>query len=163
MTRRRRRRRNPSLSDVNTFGILLAIGVGGYLLYKLFGVGSTAATAVGKAFSSASSAVADVAEKIFPHSISSVTFAPGSTIILPDGTEITSDLASGVGAFTATDGTTQIQFYFGGKIYQTAEYPDETNTYYALQTGASAASVTAATPSVQPPGYWAQVGQALGT
>jgi hypothetical protein len=142
-----RRRRNPSLGDVNTLLTLAAIGVAGYVIYKVWGFGKSAVTAVGQTASQASSGVADFLETIFPHSISSTSFAPGSSIIMPDGTEITSDQASGVGAFTATDGTTQIQFYFGGHTYLTAARPDETNTYYALATGATAAAVTAATQS----------------
>jgi hypothetical protein len=141
----RRRHRNPSLGDVNT---LLLLGVAGYLIYKLFGLGQSAATAVGKTFSDTSSGLADWLEQIFPHASSTAAFVPGSSIVLPDGTEITSDLAHGVGAFTAADGTQQFQFYFGGKIYRTMAQPDETNTYYVL-TPSSLSGYDAASDSYQ--------------
>jgi hypothetical protein len=140
-----RRRRNPTLGEAEGLVVLVAAGVGLYMLYKLFGLGKSAVTTTGQAFSSASSKVADWVSALFPPGISSVSFAPGSWIVLPDGTQITSDIASGAGTFTAADGSTQIQFYFGGKTYRTNAQPDETNTYYATDvTGAKAAPLPGA-------------------
>jgi hypothetical protein len=146
----KRRRRNPTLGEAEGLVVLVAAGVGVYLLYKLFGLGKSAATATTQAFSSASSKVADWLTALLPPAIQSVTFAPNSWIVLPDGTQITSDIvAAGAGAFTATDGSTQIQFYFGGKTYRTAATPDETNTYYATDaTGATAPALVPAVPTM---------------
>jgi hypothetical protein len=142
---KRRRRRNPSLGDFQGLATLVMLGVAAYVIYKVFGYGKQAGAAVGQAFSTTSSKVADVLESVFPHALSNVKFTPNSWIVLPDGTEITSDLTSGAGAFTAADGSIQIQFYFGGKTYRVPATPDETNTYYATDT-----SGTTATPTTTP-------------
>lgn len=140
-----RRRRNPALSDVNTLLILGGVGVVIYMLYRVYGAGKSVVAAAGQAQQAAGSKVADILEYIFPHAVKLGQFAPNSTIVLPDQTEITSDLASGVGQFTATDGTQQIQFVFGGQTYRTAASPDETNTYYAFAANTPAATITAGT------------------
>jgi hypothetical protein len=126
-----RRRRNP---DYLNWAMLAGIAVGAYVLYQwLTSAGKAATTAVPRAFSSASSGLADVLETIFPHGNS--TLLPTATILLANGQEIPATAPSGVGAFTDVDGTQKFQFYFNGATYRTTTgTPDETNTYYAYAT-----------------------------
>ena len=112
--------------------LLTGVGVAAYALYKTLHAGAAVVSAVSTGFSNASSTTADWLEAIFPHGPSSFAWPSGSTIILGDGTEITPNLTSGAGQFTALDGSQQVQFYFGGKVYRTTSaVPDETNTFYA--------------------------------
>jgi hypothetical protein len=74
----RRRHRNPSISGDLDIGMLLAVGVGGYLLYQFLS-SSGAISAV----SAAGGAVTSAAASLFPGTSPSVI--PQGTLLLPGG------------------------------------------------------------------------------
>lgn len=125
-----RRRRNP---DRTQWVLLAGLGVAAYFVYRyLSGALSSAATAVSNTASATSSKIADIAEALLPHSVSTAALAPGATILLGNGQEIPVSAATGVGQFTDADGTLKFQFYYQGAIWRTtSSAPDDTNTYYA--------------------------------
>lgn len=75
----RRRRRNPSLGDVNTLLMWGAIAVGAYVVYKIVTGAGAVAKKIGDVQQTAGSAVAD----LFPNYIA----PPGGqfTVTMPDG------------------------------------------------------------------------------
>lgn len=121
-------RRNPRL-DTNLVLLTALVAAGGYVLYRLFGAGRRAIAATEQAFSDTSSAVADVAERIFPHG--NTTLDPRASIMLGDGSIIPASAPTGVGSFTDTDGLTKIQFYWQGRTYRTTDAQPDGGMYYA--------------------------------
>lgn len=109
-----RRRRNPTLGDVNTLLMVGVTGVALYLVYKLVSAAPKVVTAAGAAVSKA----------LVPNPTA------GATIILPDGSEVPYESVTWrkwIGWFN-----TLAQFDYNGVGYQLLDNkPDETNTYYA--------------------------------
>lgn len=118
-------------NGVNTNLVLVAgIGVGAYLLFRwLSGAADRARKAAAQALEDTSSAAADVAEWLIPHT--NIRFDPSASILLGDNSVIPASAARGVGSFTDTDGVQKIQFYYQGRVYRTTDAQPDGGWYYA--------------------------------
>ena len=127
---RRRRRRNPERVSFNTIFNVVLIGGAAYVFYKYILPILQAPAKIPQIASSASSTVADWAEKLFPHG--NTVLDPNASIMLDDASIIPASAPSGVGSFTDVDNVVKIQFYYNGKTYRTlSAQPDDANMYYA--------------------------------
>jgi hypothetical protein len=121
---RRRRRRNPSLSDVTTLAQIAMLGGLAYLFYKY----------VWPLFNKGAGAVAGPIAKAYVAVTSGPAITATNQVMLPNGTAIPMQQIGATGTLkdtTQPDGTPSATFTWQGVNYTIIGGADDTGTYYA--------------------------------
>jgi hypothetical protein len=121
---RRRRRRNPSLSDVTGLAQIAMLGGLAYLFYKY----------VWPLFNKGASAVASPIANAYVALTSGPAITATKQVMLPDGTDIPMQQIGATGTLkdtTQPDGTPSATFTWQGVNYTIIGGADDTGTYYA--------------------------------
>lgn len=125
-----RRRRNPSVLSMDSPVTWLVLGVGAYLLYKVWSAGS----AVTGTLSTAGNAVTTAIAKAYVAATSGPAVTVAGSVVLSNGQEVPVSALTNVQPTTLPDGTASATFSYQGTNYQFTGPADETGTYYAYAT-----------------------------
>lgn len=121
---RRRRRKNPSLSDITSLAQLAMLGGLAYLFYKYVW------PLLHKGTDKISTGIADTYVAL----TSGPAIQAANQVMLPDGTDIPMQQVGATGTLkdtTQPDGTPSATFTWKGVSYTIVGGADETGTYYA--------------------------------